>query len=259
MNRALLIDDEPPARDILRALLADHPAITIAAEAGTLQTARTALARDDYDLVFLDIQLRGGTGFDLVPHVRPGARIIFVTAYDQHALRAFQVNALDYLLKPVDPARLAESLRRVASPSAVDHQRATPSSSLVAPDAPLASPPPPLNVADRVLVKLGAGNERFLPLADIRTISSAENYSELLVGADGERLFVRKTMKAWEEILPAAQFVRVHRQTIVNVQHVRDVDRVSEATLHLRVHGLTEPVHASYRYLADLRRALGLR
>jgi len=256
MTRALLIDDEPPACDILRTLLADHPAITIVAEAGTLQSACTALARDDYDLVFLDIQLRGGTGFDLVPHVRPGARIVFVTAYDQHALRAFQVNALDYLLKPVDPARLAESLRRIAAPSAAGAAlpgRPPP------PLAPTDRPPPPLAPTDRVLVKLGAGTERFIPLADIRTIGSAENYSELLVGPDGERLFVRKTMKSWEELLPAAQFVRVHRRTIVNIAHVRDLERMSEATVHLRVDGLAEPVPASYRYLSDLRRALALR
>ena len=196
--------------------------------------------------MFLDIQLRGGTGFDLVPHVRPGARIVFVTAYDRHALRAFQVNALDYLLKPVDPARLAESLRRIAAPSAAGAALPGP-------------PPPPLAPTDRVLVKLGAGTERFLPLADIRTIGSAENYSELFVGPDGERLFVRKTMKSWEELLPAAQFVRVHRRTIVNVAHVRDLERVSEATVHLRVDGLAEPVPASYRYLSDLRRALALR
>src|SRR4051812_3009110 len=105
MPRALLIDDEALARDALRVLLEGHPEVKIAGTAATVGQGRTLLARDDYDIVFLDIQLRGGSGFDLVPHVRPGAQIIFVTAHDEHALRAFEVNALDYLLKPVRPER----------------------------------------------------------------------------------------------------------------------------------------------------------
>src|SRR5688572_22135523 len=113
--RALLIDDEPPARIVLRTLLAPHP-VEIVGEAGTLRAARELLARHDYTLVFLDIQLRGGTGFDLVPAVRPGAEIVFVTAHDEHALRAFEVNALDYLLKPIKPERLAASITRLTSP-----------------------------------------------------------------------------------------------------------------------------------------------
>lgn len=231
--RALIIDDGPPACDILRALLADHPTVHIVGEVGTVTAARARLAQPDYDLVFLDVQLRGGTGFDLVPHVRPGARIIFVTAYDAHALRAFEVNALDYLVKPVALARLV-----------------APASS--------APPPParPLRIDDRVLLKLGAGQERFVSLNEIRCVASNENYSELRVGASGERLLVRQTMKAWEDLLPPAQFVRVHRQMIVNVAHVVRLGRVSEATSLLHLDGVGDPVPASYRYAGALRAAL---
>src|SRR4051812_48452693 len=101
MPNALIIDDEPPARTVLRALLAAHAGTTIIGEAGTMRAARELLEEADYSLVFLDIQLRGGSGFDLVPLVRAGAAVIFVTAHDEHALRAFEVNAIDYLLKPV--------------------------------------------------------------------------------------------------------------------------------------------------------------
>lgn len=239
MPSALLIDDEPPACAALRTLLRDHPDVTVVGEAGTIAEARAALARPGYDLVFLDIQLRGGTGFDLVPHVRPGARIVFVTAYDAHALRAFEVNALDYLMKPVAPERLTAALRRLAA------------------SAPAASGP--LRSDDRVLLKLGAGSERFVAVADIRLVTSNENYSEVTVGPHGERLFVRRTMKTWEASLPPAQFVRVHRQTIVNVAYVRAIERVSEATSHLRVDGIAEPVVGSYRYLVDLRAKLPVR
>ena len=241
MASALIIDDEPPACDILRALLAEHPAVAVVGEAGTVTDARARLAHHDYDLVFLDVQLRGGSGFDLVPHVRPGARIIFITAYDAHALRAFEVNALDYLVKPVAPARLANALTRLVAPAAV-------------------MPPPArsLLIDDRVLIKLGVGSERFVRLGDIRLVASSENYSEITVGDAGERLMVRRTMKAWEDILPPEYFVRVHRQMIVNATHVRRLDRASEATSMLHLHGVADPVPASYRYVGALRAALSI-
>ena len=97
--KALIIDDEPAARDDLRRLLAAHAEITVAGEAGRFAAAEELLRTADYDLVFLDVELRGGTGFDLLPHVRPEAWIIFVTAHSHYAVRAFEVNALDFLMK----------------------------------------------------------------------------------------------------------------------------------------------------------------
>jgi two-component system, LytTR family, response regulator len=235
MLRAILIDDEPPARDILRALLAAHPDVVVMAEAGTLASAREALARNDYDLVFLDIQLRGGTGFDLVPHVRTGAKIIFVTAFDSHALRAFEVNALDYLLKPVAPQRLALALSRLT-------QSPEPSALPLTPD-------------DRVLLKLGSGQERFVLLTDIRLLASCENYSEVTLSG-GEHFLVRKTMKAWETALPSSHFLRVHRTAIVNVAHITRIERVTESTSRVHLDGVADPVTVSYRYLPTLREAL---
>lgn len=244
MPRALLIDDEPSACDVLRALLTDHPAVTIVGEAGTLEEARAQLGTADYDLVFLDIQLRGGTGFDLVPHVRRGARIIFVTAYDQHALRAFEINALDYLLKPVAPERLAASLARLA-----------PETRSPVPDAPAPPFPAPLTLDDRILVHLGPEGDRFVGLAEIRCISSCENYSAIHLPA-GRRLLVRRTLKNWEDSLPPAHFARAHRHLIVNLVHVESIERATVSTFNVRLNGLPDPVRASYRYVADLRARL---
>ncbi|MBC7368765.1 MAG: response regulator transcription factor [Undibacterium sp.] len=242
MSSALIIDDEPPACDILRALLAEHPSVAIVGEVGTVAEARARLARHDYDLVFLDVQLRGGSGFDLLPHVRPGSRIIFVSAYDEHALRAFEVNALDDLVKPVAPVRLAHKLPRLGSSAT--------------------TPPFPsgraLLIDDRVLIKPGAGSEPLVRLADIRFVASSENYSEIAVGDAGERLLVRRTMEAWEDILPPRHFVRVHRQMIVNATHVRRLDRASEATSLLHLDGVTDPALASYRCVGAWREALSV-
>jgi two-component system LytT family response regulator len=241
VTRTLIIDDEPPARAALRGLLRAHVDFVLAGEADTLAEAKKRLAVHDYDLVLLDIQLRGGTGFDLLPCVWPEARIIFVTACDQHAVRAFEVNALDYLIKPVRPERLADALRRLAP-------------------SPSAKPWPALAPNDLVHVKLGNGTTRLIALPEIAMIEACENYSEVHLG-DGTRLLVRRTMKTWEDTLPASHFVRVHRGTIINLSRYRGADRESYETTLLRLEGLAEPVRASFRYLPELRMrlvALGL-
>lgn len=239
-TRALIIDDEAPARAALRGLLRDHPEITLAGEADTIAEAKARLGGRDYDFVFLDLQLRGGTGFDLVPFVRIDAPIIFVTAFDQYAVRAFEVNALDYLIKPVRPQRLAEAIRRLSVPL---DPRASPVAT------------PALAPNDLVHLKTGNGTTRFIALADIAAIESCENYSTVYLG-DATHLLVRRTMKSWEDALPASLFVRVHRGTIVNLGRYRGADRESYETTRLHLDGLAEPVRASFRYLPELRMRL---
>jgi len=236
--KAVVIDDEPAARDDLRRLLAAHADVVIVGEAGRLAAAEELLRAADYDLVLLDVELRGGTGFELLPHVRPEARTIFVTAHSQYAVRAFEINALDYLVKPIAPARLEAALRRVVA-GAVD------------------SPPPSgsLIPTDLVHLKTGNGTTRFVALADITDIESEENYSAVHLGS-GMRLLVRRTLRSWEDALPAAQFVRVHRTTIVNLARYRGSLRQTEQTTLLQLDGRADPVRASFRYLPELRARL---
>lgn len=240
MPLALVIEDETTARADLRAKLAAHPDVTILAEAATLRSARALLARADYDLVFLDIQLVGGSGFDLVPDVRPGARIIFVTAYDSYALRAFEINALDYLLKPVTPPRLAEALRRLASAPA-----------LATAEIPAG---PALRPDDIVYLRSGL-RARFASVADISVIAARDNYSEILL-ADGAKIFLRKSLKAWEDTLPATHFMRVHRAQIVNLARVTRYERDRDERTLLFVAGAADPIPASRDRWNDLRSRL---
>jgi len=236
MPNALIIDDEPAARTVLRTLLAAHPTVHVVGEAGTMRAARELLAQADYTLVFLDIQLRGGSGFDLVPLVRAGAAVVFVTAHDEHALRAFDVNALDYLLKPVKPARLAAGLQRLTAP------RATEAGGL---------PPNRLQIDDTIYVRTDDG-ARFLPMAAIAALLSCENYCELHP-VSGEKFLVRQTLKSWEDALPAPPFARAHRQAIVNFNHLMRIedDGADAPLLHLT--GLRVALRASRREWAALR------
>jgi two-component system LytT family response regulator len=238
---ALLIDDEPLARLELRRLLAAHPGVRVAGEAGTLNDARALLARGGYDLVFLDVQLRGGTGFDLLDSVVSGAQIVFVTAYDRFALRAFEVNALDYLLKPVSAARLASTLARLGS------ERGLPVAAAAASGA-----RPRLTLDDRVFLKAD-GTTRFVPVASICAVKSAENYTEVVL-RDGPALLVLRTLKSWEEALPESHFIRIHRQALVNLARVRQIERREGDDILFHLDAPTAaPLAASRRQLTELR------
>lgn len=237
---ALLIDDEPLARLELRRLLMAHPDVQIVGEAATMIQAKELLGRTDYDLVFLDVQLRGGNGFDLLDSVAANADIVFITAYDQYAVRAFEVNAVDYLLKPVTAERLARALLRVSGPA----------------DGPPEAATRPVNGRkltsdDRVFVRSGKAT-RFLPLAKLAAIRSCENYTELLL-AGGEKLLVLRSLKSWEEQLPEQTFVRVHRQTIVNLQHVRQIVRTGEDEVLFELTPPLPSLPASRRQTNELR------
>lgn len=240
MPRALLIDDEAPARKAFRALLRAHPEVTLGGTAATTGEARDLLARDDYDLVFLDIQLWDGSGFEVVPHVRPSAEIVFVTAYDDHALRAFEVNALDYLLKPVRAERLAGCLQRYAARHATEPEN---------PDAAL----PRLRDDDNVYLKTDSG-ARFVPVGDVGAVLSCENYSEVYLKS-GEKLLVRRSLKAWQDVLPAPPFARAHRQALINLTGLGRIEADGGGRL-LHVHGLRTPVRVSRREWPLLRARL---
>lgn len=241
MPRALLIEDELPAREDLRALLAAHSDVEIVGMAATLGNARVLLGRDDYDLVFLDINLIGGSSFELAPHVRPGARIIFTTAHDTFAVRAFEINALDYLLKPIAAPRLAAALSRFHQPKAAPASK---------PVAEIDESSQPLRLDDCVYLRNG-NRGQFAKVAEIALIAAQDNYCDIIL-VSGERLLLRKSLSAWENVLPPSHFARVHRTCIVNlgqvVRHVRHGDGAL-----LIVQGSSEPVVASRRTWSDVR------
>ncbi len=234
--RTLIIEDNAAARAGLREQLKAHPEVAVVGEAGTVGRARTLFALGGYELVFLDIRLRGGLGFDLVPHVSPQARIIFVTAFDEYALRAFEVNALDYLLKPVTAERLGAALARLAPA-----REAVPQAGR-------------LRDADLVHLKTDTGSH-FVPVNSVAAILAELNYT-LVVLASGMRHLVRRPLQAWEEQLDPACFVRASREALVNLNQVVLHEPTGNKCGLLRLAGGKEPLPVSRRHWPLVRARL---
>jgi two-component system, LytTR family, response regulator len=235
----IIIDDDPRDCELLRfQLKLAAPDAHVLGEVHSVSEARHRLGQYDYDVVFLDVHLPDGNGFDLVPFVGPDSAIIFVTGHDAHAVRAFEVNAVDYIVKPVTVSRLAKTLLRIESGkrSVDDTVRKYKS-------------------GDRIFLRGSAAGGRFVPVGDITAIISSENYSEVLL-ASGERWFLRQTMRYWEQSLPSDTFLRVHRTSIVNVYRVEHVDRNTEENTSLRLHGVRRSIPVGRRVWPRLRARL---
>jgi two-component system LytT family response regulator len=242
--RAIIVDDEPLARIGLKRLLAGFTHIQVVGEAGRVPEARKLFEETPCDLVFLDVQLFGGNGFDLLPFLPSTCQVIFVTAYDEFALRAFEVNALDYLLKPVKPTRLAEALRRI------QHQAGA------APTEP-APPTGKLRSDDSVLLTEDS-RKRLIAVKNIRAITADGEYSEIHPEGSPSGL-LRKSMKSWEEDLPADRFIRIHRNAIVNFDFIEHFERQEGGKFVIRVKGFPTPFESSRRLSSEFSRRISER
>jgi two-component system LytT family response regulator len=194
--RALIVDDERLARVELRRLLGEHPEVEIVGEASNAEEALALISKIAPDLLFLDIQMPGMSGFELLEHVEDLPQVIFTTAYDEYAIKAFEVNALDYLLKPIPPDRLAAALSRIKPRSGQPR-------------------------LEQVFVRDG---DRcwIVRLADIFLLESEGNYTRVCFGA--ERPLIRRSLNALEEQLDPAMFFRAGRKTMVNLKWIEKVE-----------------------------------
>ena len=222
MIRVLIVDDEPGARRRLERLLSQEADVEVVAQAGSGRKAMEAIGTLKPDLVFLDVQMPGMTGIDVVREVgsRRMPAVIFVTAYDQYAVKAFDLAALDYLLKPFDDERFEQALTRarehLARPATNDLYEQF-DALLKAVGFPARAEPAPTRYLERIAVEM-RGQLRIVPLDKISFISSSGNYVYLHVGE--EKLLVREQMQQLEEHLPPDQFFRVHRSFIVRLAEV---------------------------------------
>jgi len=235
---ALIVDDERLARKALMTLLSELGSVEVLGEADSVASA-TAMAESlRPQMIFLDIQLPGESGFDLLPLLNYQPHIIFVTAYDEYALRAFEVNALDYVMKPVSPMRLEAAVARVKSN-----------------ELPLDIPARKLNPDDRLFL-LFTAHYIFLKVDQILVITSSGDYS-VVTTKEGKQGLTNKTMQEWHDRLPASCFLRIHRSTIVNLNHVVKVEEWFNNSFRVYITGIAEPFIMSRRYTTLIKSSLG--
>jgi len=236
--KVLVVDDERLARKDIISLLSVHDNMTVVGEADDVPSAIKAIEKLNPDVIFLDIQMPGDSGFDLLEKADIDAHVIFVTAYDEYAIRAFEVNALDYLLKPVNPDRLAKTLEKLDL-----QEQETPARIRR------------LNYDDRLFLMLGR-HYKFLKVKTILNIIAAGDYSEVLT-SDGNKSLTLKSMKEWETRLPDQHFIRIHRSTIINMEYIDRVEEWFNFSFKVYLKGIEEPFLISRRYATKLKDKLG--
>ncbi len=234
--KSIIVDDEWLVRAELKHLLADFPEIEVVDEAGSVPQAKELIEKYHPDVIFLDIQLPGQSGFALLEQTPVQAKIIFITAFDQYAIRAFEVNALDYLLKPIRKERLAKSIQRLSATEG--------------------EPSPHGKVTyDDVIYLLVNGSLQFVRIASIKCVIAESNYSFIICQGDKKEL-VTKSLLEWEQILPEKFFIRIHRSVIVNFSYVEKVKRCRNHTHEVILQGVEKPFTMSRRYAARLKKIL---
>lgn len=242
--RAILVDDERLARKALHSLLTEHPSIEIVGEADGVETAMTLVEELHPEVIFLDAQMSPLDGFALVNRLalRDSApKIVFVTAYDRYAVKAFEAHALDYLTKPVLPERLAKAVSRLEAEMARKE-----STNLRAPSAeePTEAPPKSPEGApspEEVQVLRDGGKVRIVRTREIHTIRAEGNYTRLQL-AGGGTLMVRKPIAVWEASLPSELFLKISKSLLINRSSIRAMDRISRDITELRLTDAPEPI-----------------
>jgi len=234
----LIVDDERLARQSIRSALHEADVTAGVEKAESVDAAAEHIRSEEIDVVLLDVQMRGETGFDLLERIDVPVQVVFITAHDEYAIRAFEVNALDYLLKPVDPDRLDESLHRARR-----EETALPGSESADPDA--------FHYDDLFFYEEGR-RPRFIRIREIVFIEAAGNYTKLHLTDDSTAL-TSTPLSTWTDRLPTANFARIHRSTIVNVNRVTDVKQAQGRTYDVHVEHRDAPLSMSRRRAHSLK------
>lgn len=238
--KTVIVDDERLARNKLRTMLSAHSQIEIVGEANSVVNALNVIEETKPELIFLDIQMPGETGFELLHKLSEPLKIIFVTAFDQYAIRAFEVNALDYLLKPVTAGRLAQAIEKLSAPVAAEKP------------LPIAQTPlKTLNYDDVLFLNIGR-EMRFVRVSIIKFIQASDIYSKVFL-TNGKTALVSKSLNDWMQRLPEKYFTRIHRSTIVNIECVERLEQWFNNSYQVYLKGIEEPLTMSRRYAAQLK------
>lgn len=248
---ALIVDDEPFARASLRALLEREPEAITILEARNGHEAASLIRGERPDVVFLDVQMPDMNGFDVVREVgvTDMPDVVFVTAHDRFAIQAFEINAIDYLLKPVAEERFAQALKRARSHR---ERRDDNGERIVSLLQSLTSPPRTLT---RMAVR-SAGKTNFVNLEDVRWIQGAENYVQL--HTETTRHLVHTTLQSLLELLDPTTFVRIHRSIIVNARHIDQIETGARSEYVVTLNNGAQ-VHSSRAYSNTIKKLISNR
>jgi len=221
--KAIIIDDERLARAELRKLLQEFPEVEVVDEATNAEEGISKIESQHPDLIFLDIQMPGKTGFDMLSQLEKVPHVIFTTAYDEFALKAFEVNALDYLLKPIEPRRLADAIQKLHFSEVKEHNGETAGANNSI-----------LSENDQVFVKDG---EKcwFVKLNEIKLFESVGNYAKVFFGTN--KPLILKSLNALEERLDDKMFFRANRKHIVNLRMIEKIEPYFNGGLLLELKG----------------------
>ncbi|HEX8334833.1 MAG TPA: response regulator [Segetibacter sp.] len=246
--RTIIIDDERLARNELKKLLQEFSEIEVIDEASNAAEGLEKIEQHNPDLIFLDIQMPGKTGFDLLEELERSPKVIFTTAYDEFALKAFEVNALDYLLKPVEPRRLSDAIQKLHFEENRDN-----GSSVNGPNTLLRSNGL-LGENDQVFVKDG---ERcwFVKLNEIRLFESVGNYAKVFFA--GNKPLILKSLNALEERLDDKVFFRANRKHIINMRWIEKIEPYFNGGLLLELKG-GEKIEVSRRQTVKFKEMMSL-
>ncbi|HSU26878.1 MAG TPA: response regulator [Chitinophagaceae bacterium] len=241
--KAIIIDDERLARSELKKLLQDFPEVEVVDEAANADEGILKIESQNPDLIFLDIQMPGKTGFDMLSQLERSPQVIFTTAYDEFALKAFEVNALDYLLKPVEPKRLADAIQKLHFSESRDTKTEAENFNNSI-----------LTENDQVFVKDG---ERcwFVKLSDIRLFESVGNYAKVFFA--GNKPLILKSLNALEERLDEKTFFRANRKHIVNLRMIDKIEPYFNGGLLLELKG-GEKIEVSRRQTVKFKEMMSL-
>jgi two-component system LytT family response regulator len=233
--RAVIIDDEAPARQLLQELISHFSTVKVVGEANSVASGISLCNDLKPNLLFLDVDLGDGEGFDVLEKLAPIPAVIFVTAFDEFAVRAFEVNAIDYLLKPVRGDRLVHALERIVhQPQPVATQK--------------------LLEDDQISLRSDS-QWRQVYVTEITGVEAEENYSMVHL-TDGSAMLIRRNLAEWEKILPKQFFLRAHRSLILNLRKIEKIVMEERDEITVKVAGFAYPTRLGRRAAFRLRKAM---
>jgi len=235
--KTIIVDDERLAREEVKRALADFPDFEVVGEAANVDAALKVIAAKKPDLIFLDIHMPQKSGFDLLDELNTVPEVVFTTAYDQYAVQAFEVNALDYLMKPLRKERFAKTITKVKDELSKRVEETT-----------------PFSIHKKIFIKDGE-KCYFIPLSEINLIESLDNYARLHFG--GKQAMIKRSLNALEEKLNPFIFFRINRSQIINLEYIQEIHPYFNNSLQIKL--LTgEELKVSTRQSVAFKRMNGL-